>query len=326
MSDDQFMSSGLRIPPTVFVRQLRARLDELDVESSIAPRAARLRWVAGSTAVLAAAAALSFPSVRAAATAFLDYFRIVNYAPVAVQSHQLSLLGPRGIDLPAVLGQETQTLQAPAPPQRVPTPQAAAPMAGIHISVPAWRPVGLDLQQVDVSGSRSWRFTANTSRLQQVLSSLGIDDLTIPAAINGQSVALQVAPVVRIAYGNGGRQATLWESRQPVVSLPAGTDLPQLAEIALRVLGIDRAQAYEIAQSFDWRTTLMVPIPADVSNFRRVNIQGHPGLLIVTNRRTARDRRPGESSRIMWSTDDRVFALVGNLPPDQLFDMAQSIQ
>lgn len=326
MSDDQFMSSGLRVPPTVFVRQLRARLDEIDVEASSAPRAARLRWVAGSTAVLALAAALSFPSVRAAATAFLDYFRVVNYAPVVVQPHQMSLLGPRGIDLPAVLGQETQTLQEAAPPQRVPTPQAAGGMAGIPISLPAWRPVGLDLRQVDVLGSRSWRFTANTARLQQALSSLGVDDLTLPTSISGQSVTLQVAPVVRIAYGDGGRQATLWESRQPVVSLPAGTDLPQLAEIALRALGVDRTQAYEIAQSFDWRTTLMVPIPADVSNFRRVNIEGHPGLLIVTNRRTAPDKRPLESSRIMWSTDDRVFALVGNLPPDELFDMAQSVQ
>lgn len=326
MSDEQFMSSGLRVPPTAFVRQLRARLDELDVESSSAPRAARLRWVAGSTAVLALAAALSFPSVRAAAAAFLDYFRVVNYAPVAVQPRQLSLLGPRGIDLPAVLGQETETLQAATPPQRVPTPQAATGLAGIPIGLPAWRPVGLDLQHVDVLGSRSWRFTANTARLQQVLSSLDIDDLTIPTSLNGQSVAVQIAPVVRIAYGNGGRHATLLESRQPVVSLPAGTDLPQLAEIGLRVLGIDRTQAYEIAQSFDWRTTLMVPIPADVSNFRRVNIEGHPGLLIVTNRRTGQDRRLVESSRIMWSTDDRVFALVGNLPPEELFDMAQSIQ
>lgn len=326
MSEDQFMSSGLRVPPTIFVRQLRARLDELDAESSSAPHTPRLRWVAGFTVVLGLAAALSFPSVRAAATAFLDYFRVVNYAPVAVQARQLSFLGPRGIDLPAVLGQETETLQPATPPQRVPSPQAASGMAGIPISLPAWRPVGLDLQQIDVLGSRSWRFTANTARLQQVLSSLGIDDLTIPTSLNGQSVAAHVAPVVRIAYGNGGRQATLLESRQPVISLPAGTDLPQLAEIALRVLGIDRAQAYEIAQSFDWRTTLMVPIPADVSNFRRVNIEGHPGLLIVTNRRTAQDKRPVESSRIMWSTDNRVFALVGNLPPEELFDMAQSIQ
>lgn len=326
MSDDQFMSSGLRVPPTVFVRQLRARLDELDVESSSAPRGPRLRWVAGSTAVLALAAALGFPSVRAAATAFLDYFRIVNYAPVAVQPHQLSLLGPQGIDLPAVLGQEAETLQEAPPPQRVPSPQAAAALAGVPVSLPAWRPVGLDLQHVDVLGARSWRFTASTSRLQQVLGSLGIDDLTVPTSINGQSVTLQVAPVVRIAYADGSRQAMLLESRQPVVSLPAGTDLPQLAEIALRVLGIDRTQAYEIAQSFDWRTTLMVPIPADVSNFRRVDIAGHAGLLIVANRRLAQGKRPVESSRIMWSTNSRVFALVGNLPPGELFDMAQSVQ
>lgn len=325
MPDDQFMLSGLRVPPAAFVRRLRARLEALDIEST-AYRPPKLRWAAGFAAVLALSAALSFPSVRAAAVAFLDVFRVVNFAPVAVQRQQMNLLGPQGIDLPGILGQETEVLQKAGPPQRVPTLQAAGAMAGIQIDLPTWRPVGLGLQQVDVLGTRSWRFTASTARLQQALTSLGIDDLTVPTSIDGQTVRLQVAPVVRIAYGDGSRQAFLMESRQPLVSLPAGTDLPQLAEIALRMLGVDRTQAYAIAQTVDWRTTLMVPIPADVSNFRQVNINGHAGLLLATTRQTARDKRPVESSRIMWSSGDLVFALIGNLPPDELFDMAQSIQ
>ena len=325
MSDDDFMFSGLRTPPTAFVRQLRARLEAADLEWGSAPRIPRLRWAAAIAGVLILGAALTQPSVRAAAMTFLDFFRVVNFAPVSVQADRLSQLGEQGIDLPRILGQQTQRLQPPPAPRVVATAEAAGAAAGIALALPAWRPVGLDLQRIEVKGSQAWRFTASTRKLEQVLTSLGIDDLSVPASIDGQAVTMSVPPVVRIVYGDQTRSAVLMESRQPQVSLPAGTDVAQLAEIALRVLGVDREEAYRMAQSIDWRTTLLVPIPADVSNFRQVDIEGHAGLLMTMARRTARGRLPVES-RILWSTGDRVFALIGNVPPNDLFDMAQSMQ
>lgn len=329
MSDDAFMLSGLRKPPQEFVRRLREDLEELDVEWSAA-RAPRFRWAAGLAAAAVLAAAFSLPPVRAAATAFLDFFRVVNFAPVSVQAARLSQLGQQGIDLPRILGQETQELRKPSPPQRVASPQAAAAAAGIPLGQPTWMPVGIELQRIEVKGSQAWRFTASTAKLQQVLTALGIDDLQAPTSIDGQVVTMSVAPIARLTYsdgtsaGAGGRHVLLIESRQPAISLPQGVDLAQLGEIALRVLGADRAEAYRIAQGVDWRTTLIVPIPADASSFRKVDIEGHEGLLIVTTRKTG-GRLPAES-RILWSSGDRVFALIGNLPPSQLFDMAQSIQ
>jgi hypothetical protein len=324
MSDDAFMLSGLRKPPQEFVRQLRDHLEERDAQWNAA-RVPRFRWAAGLAAAAVLAGALSFPPVRAAATAFLDLFRVVNFAPVSVPVARLSRLGAQGIDLPRILGEQTQELQKPAPPRVVPSLAAAAAAAGIPLGQPTWLPVGMVPQRIEIVGSQAWRFTASTAKLQQILTSLGIDDLSVPAAIDGQAVTASIAPVVRVAYGDGRRHVLLLEARQPQISLPQGIDLAQLAEIALRVLGADRAQAYRIAQGVDWRTTLIVPIPADVSSFRKVDIEGHPGLLIVTTRKTARGALPAES-RLLWSTGDRVFGLVGNLPPSQLFDMAQSVQ
>jgi hypothetical protein len=346
MSDDAFMLSGLRKPPQQFVRHLRQHLEELDVEWSAA-RAPRFGWAAGLAAAAVLAGAFSLPPVRAAATAFLDLFRVVNFAPVSVQASRLSRLGRQGIDLPRILGEQTQELQKPSPLQTVASPQAAAAAAGIPLGQPTWMPVGMQLQRVEVMGGQAWRFTASTAKLQQVLTALGIDDVQVPTAVDGQAVTMSVAPVVRLAYdtgagtgsvnGNGNERVNdngsgssdsphvlLVESRQPAISLPQGVDLAQLGEIALRVLGADRAEAYRLAQGIDWRTTLIVPIPADVASFRKVNIEGHEGLLIVTARRTERGRLPAES-RILWSTGDRVFGLIGNLPPSQLFDMAQSV-
>lgn len=347
MSDDAFMLSGLRKPPQQFVRHLRQHLEELDVEWGAA-RAPRFRWAAGLAAAAVLAAAFSLPPVRAAATAFLDLFRVVNFAPVSVQASRLSQLGRQGIDLPRILGEQTQELQKPSPLRTVASPQAAAAAAGISLGQPTWMPVGMELQRVEVMGGQAWRFTASTAKLQQVLTALGIDDVRVPTAVDGRAVTMSVAPVVRLAYGTGagtgsvngngnGRvndngsgssdspHVLLVESRQPAISLPQGVDLAQLGEIALRVLGADRAEAYRLAQGIDWRTTLIVPIPADAASFRKVNIEGHEGLLIVTVRKTERGRLPAES-RILWSSGDRVFGLIGNLPPSQLSDMAQSVQ
>jgi len=324
MSDDAFMLSGLRKPPQEFVRHLRQHLDELELEWTAA-RAPRLRWAAGLAAATVLAAAFALPPVRAAATAFLDFFRVVNFAPVSVQASRLSQLGEQGIDLPRILGEQTQELRKPSAPQAVASLQAAAAAAGIPLGQPTWKPVGIQLQRVEVIGRQAWRFTASTAKLQQVLASLGIDDLQVPQSIDGQVITMSAAPIVRLVYGEGQRHALLIESRQPGITLPQGVDLAQLGEIALRVLGADRAEAYRIAQGIDWRTTLIVPIPPDVSSFRKVDIEGHEGLLIVSGQRGAAGKLPPES-RILWSSGDRVFGLVGNLAPGQLFDMAESVQ
>lgn len=327
MTDDDFMLTGLRPPPAALVRRLRLRLAELDAEPGPAMRRAPpLRWAAGLAAVLVLGAALTLPSVRAAAQAFLDLFRVVDFAPVPVQSARLqTLLGRQEIDLPKILGEQTHVLSKPRPWQVVAGPAAASAVAGIPISLPTWRPPGFELQRVRVLPSQAWRFTADVGKLQGVLDSLGIHDVSVPASVDGQVVMASVAPIVRISYVNGTQHFVLAESRQPVVSIPQSLDLANLADIVLRVLGVGSDEAYRIAQSVDWRTTLIVPLPADASLFRKVDVQGHPGLLVVRARTTARGGLPPES-RLIWSSGDRVFGIVGNVPSEELFDMAQSLQ
>lgn len=325
MSEDEFMLTGLRAPPASLVRRLRVRLAELDAEPGPALRPAPLRWAA-VVAVLALGAALTLPSVRAAAAAFLDLFRVVDFAPVSVHRARLeALLGREDIDLPKILGEQTGALGKPGAPREVSSPEAAGTLAGMPIGLPAWRPSGFELERVRVLPARSWRFTADLRKLQGVLDSLGIHDVSVPSAIDGQVVMASVAPIVRISYANGDRHFVVVESRQPVVSIPQDVDLARLAEVALRILGVGSDEAYRIAQTVDWRTTLIVPLPADAAIFRKVNVQGHPGLLIVRAGVPAGDKLPAES-RLIWSTADRVFALVGNVQPNELLDMAQSFQ
>jgi hypothetical protein len=183
----------------------------------------------------------------------------------------------------------------------------------------------LEAQLIEVSADQALRLTASTAKLKRVLDAFGIDDLSVPDEIDGQSATIHVPAIVRVSYHSHDHDVVLLQARQPEVSFPAGINLASLAEIGLRVLGLKSAEAHRFAQNVDWRTTLIVPVPADVQVFRQVDIQGNPGLLIETVRRSSRGVLPAES-RVLWSSGDSVFALVGNVWPTELFEMAQSVR
>src|SRR5262249_37582247 len=158
------------------------------------------------------------------------------------------------------------------------------------------------------------RFTADTTMLKQVMDALAIDDLEVPEGLDGQKVTVHVPPAVHVEFAGQDhgveRRAVLVQARHPEVSFPAGTDLTALAEIGLRVLGVERAEAHRFAQDVDWRTTLLVPVPANVSLFRQVTVQGHAGLFIeqvgsgsgVGPAASGPQGRQPRQSVLMWST------------------------
>ncbi|MFL6600912.1 MAG: hypothetical protein ACJ8R9_06230 [Steroidobacteraceae bacterium] len=327
--DDDFMLSGWRKPPPDFAKRVRERLHQLDWEVSSGPRALHRfkptsRVAAGVAALALVVGAFMFPSMQAAGRAFLDLFRIVNFAPVSVQADRFSALMKRqDLDLPRMLSEQVEVLKPPEALQTVADPAAASKAAGIQVRMPAWRPVGLEPELIQVSADQMLRFTASTVKLKRVLNAFGIDDISVPDEIEGQSATVLVPPIVRITYRGQKDGVMLLQARQPQVSFPTGVDLASLAEIGLRVLGVKPAEAHRFAQNVDWRTTLIVPVPADVAVFRQVDIQGSPGLLIE-NVRSGAYVHPQES-RLLWSAGNSVFALVGNVPPAELFEMAQSV-
>jgi hypothetical protein len=104
--------------------------------------------------------------------------------------------------------------------------------------------------------------------------------------------------------------------------VPAGIDVVRLAEIGLRVLGLDSGEAHRIATTTDWRTTLLVPVPINASTFRQVTVRGAQGLLITTS--GGEHRREG--TFVLWSEGDRVYATMGNLSDRDMLQMAESVQ
>ena len=319
--NDDFMQSAWRKPSPAFAAQLRGQLRHLDVRRTASPRRRHvLQAVACAASLVLGVGLVAVPSVRAGAESFLDLFRVVNFVAVPVAKDRFATL-QHGLDLPRLLGEQVHTLQAPGAPQSVATAEQAGAMSGIAVHLPTWMPDGLALQGIEVLGEQRWSVAASTQKLQQVLDTLGINDLTAPPGLDGQTATIHIYPSVRVSYGAQASRVMFIQARQPDAALPRGADLPLLAEIGLRVLGFEPNEARRFANSIDWRTTLLVPVPASVARFHEVDLGGSKGLLIETSEGSGRG-----ASQLLWSAGGSVFALIGNLHPEELYEMARSSQ
>jgi hypothetical protein len=326
--EDEFMYLALRKPQVALLRQVRERLRSLEQTPRLARSRRSVRWVAFAASLALVVSLATVPSMRAGAQAFLDLFRVVNFVAVPVRKDRIdSLARPVGLDLPRMLSEQIKVLKAPSAPQSVASPEEAGALAGMRVLVPTYTPYNLPAPpnlKIVVTGSQALTVTASSQKLQQVLDAFGLDDLPVPANLDGKTVTINVHPLVQIVYSGEHQRVALVESRQPDVSLPAGLDLARLAEIGLRVIGMSASEAYQFAQQIDWRTTFVVPVPADATNFRQVTVQGRPGLLISSS--GTPNGPPGPQAQLLWSTPDEVYVLSGNVGPQELLGMAQSMQ
>ena len=169
------------------------------------------------------------------------------------------------------------------------------------------------------SSEMAARITINTAGMQAVLDTLGLADVELPQGLDGQTATVRVPPIVTQTFVNGLRDRSgdviersvhVIQARSPDVSFPAGLDLSKLAYAGLRVLGMSRDEAYRMSVTIDWRTTLIVPVPAKALAYRPINVAGNEGLLIegargrrrvprrradvVRGRRDVRGRRCGQ--------------------------------
>jgi hypothetical protein len=264
---------------------------------------------------------LAVPAVRASASQFLSLFRVSNFVAVQVQPSRLEQLKAEQLDIGQLIGDHVQVLADPGPPVAVGSVDEAARVAGMPIAVPQWLPYDSRILETSVMGERVVQITASAVRLQQVMDALGITDLTAPAELDGQIVNVRMPPVVMIRYEHGNRRSRLFQARAPQLTLPASVDLAALGEIGLRVLGLPPTDARQFAHAIDWNSTLLVPIPPVVSSFRQVSINGRPGIMA--------EHQPANQSPtsvVLWSTTERVFALVSIHGPQEVLAMAESVR
>ncbi len=328
--DDRFLHEQRREPGPGYGRALRERLRDLE-DPAPSGRFRLVPALAGVLAVALVAAAFTVPAVRVAAQSALDLFRVRSFAAVEIDAsrmEQLRALHDQADRDPAMLVFDQQeVLKDPGKPVEYASPDLAASAAGLPgLRTPAHLPEGLTLAQVRATGEGAVRLTIRADRLRHVVEALGLSDVHVPAGINGQQITVHMPPVVTQDYTNGNRRLSLVEARSPEVSLPPGTDLRQLGEIGLRVLGLDADEARRVAAGIDWRSTLIVPVPTTAASFRQVDVNGHKGLLIRCEAAEVNGQRRRSGVVVMWTEGERVFAVESNLRGEDVLDVAQSLR
>jgi hypothetical protein len=309
-------------PSPLFKAELRERLRAQEA----APLDTRRDWprraLVAAAAVLVVGVLIWVPGVRASVAQFVSLFRVINVVAVPVDSSRIERQKADDLQIGALIGEHVQVVQDPGPPLDVSSFADAAAAAGMTLATPQWLPNNTRVIDTAVVGERVMRVTANSQRLQQVMDALGIRDLTVPAGLDGQVVNVHVPPVVMIRYDHqNGRRSRLFQARTPQLTLPNSIDVQALGEIGLRILGLPPAEAKQFAHAIDWHTTLVVPVPPNASSFQQVEIAGHRGVLIQHQ-----PRNQSPTSTIVWSTPERVFALVSIQGVADAMTMATSVR
>ena len=331
--DDQFLRDLKRQPNSEFAARLRAtlRAHPPNAVARVASAAGLRRWFAAAASIAVVGFAFTLPPVQAAAEAFLDLFRVQQFTGVEFDPERLRGLETSGLSPEAIFG-AVEPLTPPPQPVSYATAADAGAAAGIRVRTPAWVPNGFSSTGFMGSSEMAARITINTAGLQAVLDTLGLPDVELPQGLDGQTATVRVPPVVTQTFvnrdfvGRNGdvieRSVHVIQAQSPDVSFPAGVDLSKLAYAGLRVLGMSRDEAYRMSVTIDWRTTLIVPVPAKAVAYRPISVAGSEGLLIEGL--PAGEKLPG--GVLMWSADGETFAVAGAVSGEELLEIAQTLQ
>lgn len=328
--NDEFLNDFRRDPRPEFARSLRARLrrQEAAAEAPAARPAWARRWapaLAGTGAIAVLVALLTVPAVRTAAQSFLELFRAKQFVAVKLDAAKLDQLANGNLDFKSLIAEQVEVLQEPGEPRRVADAFEAAREAGMTPKLPTIVPPGYPAEPVlSVRGEGRARVIGSTAKLETILSALDIDDVSVPRELDGAVIDIRMPASVIAEYGER-RGVVLVQSPSPEVTLPTGTDLEQLGVIALRISGMSAEEAAQFADTVDWNSTLLVPVPPSASIFREVDVQGAKGLLVSFSK-VIDGGRTVDRTLLLWSDGGTVFALQGAPSPEVLLQMANSMQ
>lgn len=323
--DDHFLHEMRSEPPAEFARALRQRLRVQEAKRrGWAPRA--LTAMAAAVAVALSVVVFAVPSVRVSAQALLDLFRVRSFAAVPFDESRLDKLRALEQSNALFVFDQKQVLVDPGKPRYYSTLEAASAAAGLVPSQPRYLPRGLALDSVMVQPAGAERLAVSEAKLRALLDQLDLQDVSIQRGIDGLWIEVRKPAVLIQRYESGRLKATLAQATSPEVSLPPGLEIERLAEIGLRILGLDAGEASRIARSTDWRSTLVVPVPMNASTFRQVTIHGQHGLLVTTTSPRSTDGRRREGTVVLWAENERVYGLMSNLIAQDVMQMAESVQ
>jgi hypothetical protein len=271
------------------------------------------RFVAAGLALVAIMALLlSFPAVRAAAGEFLGLFRVQKFAPISVSPQQAALLERLGEE--GLMPGEFVITQEIGEPETVDNPEAATDVVGFR---PKTLPNRGELMRTYVMSGGAGHLIVDLAGARAIVESAGGDPLLLPDSLDGAQVDVTVHNSVGQLYDNG---IILMQTPSPDVNYPADVNPTLLGEALLQVLGTAPDEAQRIAQSIDWTSTMLLPIPQGFGTYREVSVNGVSGVLLEPFDADA-------EAAVVWQQDGIVYVMRGgHLSADELLARANTVR
>jgi hypothetical protein len=276
----------------------------------------------GAIAVLALALLMAFPTTRALAGELLNLFRVQQVVILPIDAASLDdMTGDQtfGSQLSSLISSSTIVTDEPGEPVMVVNAAEAIDVAGFNVRLPQEMP----LSYILVSDSAAFTMKIDRAKSQSLLDGAGRNDLVLPESIDGAEILISVPSSVTTAYGpcpdpkaeknphgNMGNEypgcIVFFQTPSPIVNVPEGIDMAQLAQVGLEFTGMSREEAAAFTAAVDWSTTLVVPIPRYSTTYADVSVDGVTGKLI---------QRTSDASpyyMLLWVKDDIVYVISGS--------------
>ena len=232
-------------------------------------------------------------------------------------------------------------VSANEPDQPAADAAAAKQLSGFDVSVISERK---DPPKFVVTGRHAFDMTLNRDRLQTVFSQAGHPEISVPQALNGAPLKVEIPRAVEIQYGHCPTPASasqtlannisgpppssteyseclrLREGPNPIVNVPEGVDIQKLAEIGLETAGMNPGQAREFLHNVDWQSTLVMAVPRFLRSYEAVKVAGAKGTLLSMAGR----RGPGYA--LIWAKNGTGYMLTGFGDASHAVDVADSVK
>lgn len=219
---------------------------------------------------------------------------------------------------------ESTTVASTENDHPAPSADSASRLAGFHVRLLGARadPVSFSVLGAQTIGAR-----VNRRQLSTLFTEAGRRDLRVAPSLDGASVSLAIPRGVRVQYGNcpapiqntlqtqiagpppsstdNGNCVILSETPEAASTTPASLDTAAVLEIAVELMGMSPNQAHDFERLFGWHGAAAMSPPRFVRSYDVVDVDGHPGMLMITG------GRRGPTYVLSWMSDGIVYTLTG---------------
>jgi hypothetical protein len=277
----------------------------------------RLRPLRTPAIALALAAVLI---TGAAATGIVDHL-VRIFEPTKIVAVQVSPSDHVARSVMLDYGQVTW-LPAPPNPQLVADAATAQADTGLPVLAPATLPKGVSGPvSYAVVSHATGSLTLDAARLQASAASRGVHVNPMPSTINGSTLVVNAGPALVEVWGLSATSTELQmptlviaQTRVPTVD-STGATVSQLEDYLLSQPGVPPDFAAQIKALKDPSTTLPIPIPKGFATTENVQVNGVQGLLI----------KAALGAGVVWEKNRVIYAVGGQLTPDQVLAIATSL-